>query len=405
MKLVRLLVFLALLPNLPAAAEALPGFKPELLGSVPGFATSIVADSTGTLYYTTSSGGIFRLTNGQSARVATLPTHAAGDSGLLGMALIDDRTAVVHYTTPEITYDVISKVDLVTGSETVLERYACDIEVPSRPASAEHHGGNPIVAPDGSIFIPIGEYGGGAIAAKPEWNGGKIHRILPDGTATKFARGLRNPFDVAWDAARQRLIVADNGPINGDELNIVAEGDYCGWPFTVGDDPPVDGALAPAYVFPDVVAPTGIVLLNGANPTLRSGLLLGAFIAKAIFYFPDINRTPIPDPIALIQRETGFVIDVTQTASGAIYFTTGTAIYALRVPAPGDCNGDGLVNASDFRALASEASEGPHVTTTAQNGAYRGSWGCDANADGVIDSADAVSLAQLTSPRPRPARH
>ena len=44
--------------------------------------------------------------------VAQVNTVANSDSGLLGMALRDDHTAVVHYTTPNQTADVISAIDL-----------------------------------------------------------------------------------------------------------------------------------------------------------------------------------------------------------------------------------------------------------------------------------------------------
>ena len=103
-----------------AHSATLPGFRVELLGSTAGFASSLAVDSKGTIYYTTTSGSIFRLANGQSSLIARVTTEAIGNSGLLGMALIDDDTAAVHYTTVNQTYDVISRIDLVTGNATVL---------------------------------------------------------------------------------------------------------------------------------------------------------------------------------------------------------------------------------------------------------------------------------------------
>ena len=40
----------------------------------------------------------------RSTVVAMVATDAVGNSGLLGMALVDDHTAVVHYTRPTQTY-------------------------------------------------------------------------------------------------------------------------------------------------------------------------------------------------------------------------------------------------------------------------------------------------------------
>jgi glucose/arabinose dehydrogenase len=319
-----------------AFASAVPGVRPELLGGTAGFASSIAVDSRGNIYYTTTAGSLFRfdVPTKQSLPIAQVDTVALGDSGLLGMALLDDNTAVVHYTTPGQTYDVISKIDLTTGAETELRRFVADITFPGRGTSGEHHGGNPSVAADGSVFVAIGDYGGGLIASMPEWNAGKVWRIYPDGRAEQFARGVRNPFDMAFDVTRQRLFLPDNGAAVDDELNVISSGANCGWPFTAGKGPAVDGDASPLYVFPRIVAPTGVVHLSGRNRMFRSGYLIGAFVSKAIYWIPDIDMRPLPDPIPLIQGETSFVIDVAEGGDGEIYFTTGSGIYHLAIAAP-----------------------------------------------------------------------
>jgi hypothetical protein len=326
----QILIFLLCLRSVTAAT--LPGFRVERLGQTSGFATSIVLDSRGTIYYTSLSGNLFRFQNGQSALVAHVVTQAIGDSGLLGMTLRDDNTAVVHYTTPGQVADIVSTIDLTTGREIVLQSLTCDKDQPSRGSPPEHHGGNPSVASDGSIFVGIGDYGGGAIAALPEWNGGKIFRIYPDGTLEQFARGFRNPFGMAWDAANHRLIVTDNGDIGNDEINVVHRGDFCGWPYTEGSKPPIDGAVPPIYTFPMTVAPTGMIALSGRNPTLARGYLITAFVTRAIYYVPDVDQRPLPDPTRLISHETEGIIDLAEAPNGDILFITGQALYKLHVP-------------------------------------------------------------------------
>jgi glucose/arabinose dehydrogenase len=327
---------LSLLFTTGALASALPGVHAEMLGSTAGFASSVAVDSHRNIYYTTTSGSLFRLdpATKQSVLITQVDTVGLGDSGLLGMALIDDQTAAVHYTMPGQTYDVISKIDLTTGKETVLHRFVADITMPGRTTSAEHHGGNPSGAADGSIFVGIGDYGGGLIASIPEWNGGKIWRIYPDGRAEQFARGVRNPFDMAFDTTRERLFLPDNGAAVDDELNLITFGAYCGWPFTAGKGPAVEGGTSPLYVFPRIVAPTGVVQLSGRNRMFPTGYLIGAFVSKAIYWIPNIDVRPLPDPISVIQGETSFVIDVTEGSDGEIYFTTGNAIYHLATPSP-----------------------------------------------------------------------
>lgn len=312
-------------------AAALPGFGVRQIATPAGFATSVTIDSHGTIYYTTKSGDLLRLdAAGVSHLVAHVDTVSIGDSGLIGMALRDDHTAVVHYTTAQQVADVISEIDLGTGAETVLHAFSADIDVPSRGSSPEHHGGNPSIAADGSVFVGIGDYGGGLVAQLPDWNGGKIWRIFPDGSVQQFARGVRNPFEVAWDAAHQRLIVPDNGDLANDEINLVHLGDNCGWPMTAGSDGPViDGTLRPVYTFPQIVAPTGFLALSGRNPVLPRGYLLGAFVTNAIYYIADIDH---PAPIAVIQDVVPMIIDVAEGPHGEIVFVSGTGVYELTMP-------------------------------------------------------------------------
>ena len=405
-------VFFRLTPALVLAtvahASTLPGFRVVKLGSVaPGeFLSSLVVDSKGAIDYTTTAGNVYRFAPEGSTRLAHVDTQAVGDSGLLGMALRDDRTAIVHYTMPNQTYDVISSIDLVTGTERVLLSLVADKDLPSRGSAAEHHGGNPIVTADGTIYVAVGDYGGGWVASQPDWNGGKVWRIGPDGHASWYAQGFRNPFDLAYDPARDRLIVPDNGDGVDDEINIVHEGDWCGWPFTMGNGPVVDGGTPPAYVFPVIVAPTGFLALNAKEPLLNRGYLLATFVAKAIYYIPDVDAKPI-QPIAVMQGDAGILIDVTQAASGEIYFASGAAIYRLFVPQRGDCNGDGLVDEHDLAALAAELADGGNheLTLAAPTGAVAGSWGCDANGDGVIDERDTAALRAMVGGRVRAVRH
>jgi glucose/arabinose dehydrogenase len=326
-------------------------------------------------------------------------------SGLLGVALRNDNTAIVHYTTPGQVSDVVSSIDINTGAETVLHAFVCDKDLPSRGSPPEHHGGNPSVASDGSIFVGIGDYGGGLIASLPDWNGGKIFRLRPDGSVEQFARGFRNPFDMVWDAANQRLIAPDNGVTTDDEINIVHAGDFCGWPFTMGNGPAIEGAVPPVYTFPMIVAPVGIIAVNGRNPFFRSGYLLGGFVTKAIYYIPNIDAKPLPDPIAVTSGEVGLMIDVAQAPNGDVFFVTSNSIKRLITPQPGDCNGDGIVDAADVAALTQELADGdPHPTFTAQDGGYRGSWGCDVDQNGVIDSRDMAALLAKLYGRSRAVR-
>ena len=396
------LIVSLLLSAAVADAAVLPGFRLEKVADTNGFVTSLAADSKGNLYYTVTAGQIYRA---RGERVASVTTIATGNSGLLGMAMLDDETAVVHYTTPNQTHDVIALIDLPSGSETVLHRFACDIESPQRGSSSEHHGGNPAVAPDGSIFVGIGDYGASLLATYEAWNAGKAFRIGSDGNVELYATGLRNPFDLAYDAAGDRLILSDNGPTGGDELHIVQQGSNCGWPYTSGTTQAFLGTVPPVFVFDSTVAPTGMALLSGANPILRRGLLLGTFVTKTLHWFPDLDARPFVKPLALVAGDIGFVIDVTQDALGNLYVASNNAIYRLVPPRRGDCNGDGSLDGDDLAAFASELADGASQPSwSAHLGSHKGSLGCDADGDDRITAADGVEMTRLLGWRRRSAQ-
>ena len=393
-------------------ASLLPGFALQQVAKASGFVSSIAVTTTGQVYYTTTSGGIYRIDGTTSVLVAQADTIAVSDSGLIGMALLNDTTAVVHYTRPnpnrgwnnDILSEVVATVDLESGTVSVLHEFILNIEAPAAGGPAEHHGGNPVVGPDGSIYVGIGDYGGGLIAQLWEWNAGKIYRIFPNGDATVVARGFRNPFDLAFDGVTGQLVAGDNGVAVDDEMDIIQQGGNYGWPYTVGNNPPIDGGVPPAYVFPTVVVPTGMVAPNGANPMLRHGILLTSFVAKALLYFPTV--TPhLPDPITIFASDAGPLIDVAQDGRGEIYIASGGVVYHLIAPQRGDCSGDGRVDAADYAALSGELIGGAsHSVFEARSGTMTGSWGCDVNSDGLINAADLEALRELLPARRRAAR-
>ncbi len=390
----------------PAGAVTLPGFRVEQIAMSSGFCSSLAIDSHGILYYTTTSGGVFRLeAGGVSTRIAQLHTEFVGNSGLLGMALLDDATAVVHYTSPGPAYEVISRIDLTSGAETIVAKVPDDTGAPGRAVPSEHHGGTPAIGDNGSVYVGIGDFGTFLIASKPDWYAGKILRIDTDGAVTILASGFRNPFGIAWDPAGKRLIVPDNGDVADDEINIVtAAGGFFGWPFTMGNFPPYPGAIPPVYTFPQVVAPTGLGSVS-RNSYMRRGYVLNGFVTRAVYYIADVDAVPFPDPIALIEGETDPLIGIAVGPSGEICFASASSICRLVMPLRGDCNGDGIIDIRDLYALDRELADGdPHQATTAQDGSYRGSWGCDVNGDGVISSADRTALATLLRIRVRAVR-
>ena len=402
-KIVRFLVLIMGVSGAPLLASRLPGFSFDKVAETEGFPTSLAIDSEGQLFYSVTTGQVYQIGSiGSSTEVALVPTASEGNAALLGVAFRGDDELIAHYVSPDLTADVLTSVRLRDGVQTEIARWLCDL---GRPCSTEHHGGNPVVAPDGTIYVGIGDFGGGAIAQSTESPGGKIFRISPSGVSRMFALGFRNPFDFAIGEGGGYLIVGDNGPEGGDEIHLVREGDNCGWPYTVGNQAPLAGTVPPSYSFSETVAPTGVFRTVAQMPFRDGGVLVGSFVTKALYFFPDIEARPLPAPVTILEKETGPIIDVVQNRKGDIFFATPGVIYQLRLPRPGDANGDGRVEPADFEAIAREIHDGDgNLTIRASEGSFPGSWGADVNVDGIIDSRDLVALTRILRTRTRPIR-
>ncbi len=394
-----LLVVLFMLTGLSVHAETLPGFRVERIAPLQGFVTSLVFDSSDRLYYTATDGRIFRLETSGSVLVATVPTASEGNAVLLGMALLSDTSAVVHYVAPDLTADLIGIVNLVDGTLQQIASFLCDN---GRPCSSEHHGGNPIVNPEGFIYVTLGDFGAQTTAQDPNSPGGKLFRISTSGVVTRIAIGLRNAFDLAWEPVSRRLVVTDNGAVGNDEIHVVSPGENLGWPLTSGNEPQFPGTSPPSWVFSGTVAPTGVFLANGAGGFGKETVFTAGFVPKTIYWFPNRASEVFVEPLELIKGETAPIIDLAQNSKGEVVFGTPGGLYRIILPIKGDANGDGKVDDADFDAISREILDGDgDLTIHAHLGSFRGSWGADVNDDGFIDASDLVALANLNR---RPSR-
>ena len=396
------LLFLAfLLPAAAGGASLLPGFAVEKVAPASGFVTSIAFDANGTLLYSVTDGGIYRLDADGSSLIVNVPTASVGNAVLLGIARRGSMI-VAHYVAPDLTADVVSEIDPADGSIRELARIPC---AGGQPCSSEHHGGNPVVAPDGSIYVGIGDFGFPNLAARDDSPAGRIFRIAPDGSVKAFARGFRNPYDLAIAPSGDFLIVGDNGAEAHDEVTYVREGEDHGWPASSGSMDVPEGITPPVYVFPGTVAPTGVTLVEGLLRSEETGFLVASFVTGALYYFPRI--APVHAPITIFEdlpQLGGFnaVLDVVQSPTGEILFATAGAIWRLVPPAPGDVDGDGALTERDLEGIAHELVDGDgEGVLEIHGGTFAASWGADVNADGRVNSSDLVAWVILAQRRGR----
>jgi glucose/arabinose dehydrogenase len=154
--------------------------------------------------------------------------------------------------------------------------------------------GRMVQAPDGSLFIDSGPLAGRGMLSR-NWTQsqlpgslmGKVLHINADGSIPKdnpfigrpdtrpeiWAFGVRDAQSMAFDS-RGRLWTAENGPMGGDELNLIEKGKNYGFPvITYGREyngELINGGLTakegmeqPIYFWTPSVAPSGMTFYNG----------------------------------------------------------------------------------------------------------------------------------------------
>jgi glucose/arabinose dehydrogenase/PKD repeat protein len=172
------------------------------------------------------------------------------ERGLLGLALDPSFSAngyvYVFYTRGTLR-NRVSRFT-ATGNAAAL---ASETVIWENPAGSDiwHQGGGLAFAPDGNLFISVGDHLQSQNAQSLTSYAGKILRVARDGSAPSdnpfndgsgpnldaiWARGLRNPFRIAVDPPTGRMMIADVGQDAVEELDLGARGANYGWPTCEG---------------------------------------------------------------------------------------------------------------------------------------------------------------------------
>jgi glucose/arabinose dehydrogenase len=226
-----------------------------------------------------NNGTVKRIVNGVLQVQPLLDVNVANkdERGMLGIAIDPNiinlskgnRTLQKSYNLPVFLFytEAVSKDgdDVTEGKEPLGNRlYKYELvnnklinpklllELPTSPTGI-HNGGKIVIGPDGNIYLTIGDLGIFDTTQKPSKvqnfktgeppnRSGGILRITQDGKAVDggilgpedplnlyFAYGIRNSFGMDFDPITGKLWDTENGPFNGDEINLVEPGFNSGW--------------------------------------------------------------------------------------------------------------------------------------------------------------------------------
>jgi glucose/arabinose dehydrogenase len=289
-------------------------------------------------------------------RISGLPQVAAvGQGGLLDVLIPQDfaqsREVLLSYAVaqPGGGEGTAMGAGRLSEDGTRLEDFRQLFEMRPGSSGGRHFGSRMVEAPDGTIFLTIGDRGTEPLAQDPARHEGSVVRLTRQGAAAGdgfgpgalpelYSKGHRNPQGAALDASG-RLWVVEHGAQGGDEVNLIAAGRNYGWPVIaygrdygggkIGTGTAAPGLEQPVMYWDPSIAPSGLMIYSGGLfPEWRGDIFTGSL------KFDFISRL---DPEAnfaeerLQAPETGRVRDVRQGPDGAIWFLSVTEGAVFRI--------------------------------------------------------------------------
>jgi glucose/arabinose dehydrogenase len=219
------------------------------------------------------------------------------------------------------------------------------MDLPANPGP-RHNGGNIIIGPDNNLYVAIGDVDGSFKGPTTEtktqnYNNGidpdgrsGILRITQNGQPTDgilgdsiplrlyYAYGIRNSFGMDFDPISGNLWDTENGPGNGDEINLVLPGFNSGWQqlqglasledsFSESDLQNFNGKghySDPELVWVNTAGPTAVKFLKSTKlgTTYENDMFVGDVHNGRIYHF---DLTPDRKDLILPQELSSRVIE------------------------------------------------------------------------------------------------
>lgn len=308
----------------------------------------------GSILVTERPGSLVRVDQGLVTRISGLPDVASvGQGGLLDIALSPDfdTTGWIYFTYSREHPEGSGRYTTVLGrgrlSGTKLENWQ-ELFLMSNPSSSTRHFGSRIVfAPDGYLYMTIGERGEQTRAQDLGDHGGSTLRLTETGEPAPgnpftgqsgalpeiFSFGHRNAQGVTVHPVTGEVWQHEHGPLGGDEVNIIRAGNNYGWPVItygleysgnpVGDGiTHKDGMEQPLVHWEPSIAPSGMTFYTGTQfPKWQGNLFIGALAGKHLRRLV-LNGENVTHQEVLLKNTVGRIRAITQGPDGLLYFIT-----------------------------------------------------------------------------------
>ena len=292
--------------------------------------------------------------------VAGLPeVSKARLAGLMDIALhpqfATNHLVYLAYSKPDpVTYKTALARGRLEGNSLVEVRELFQSEAHWKDAASASR---VVFGADGTLFMSIG---GATVfgqsdkhAQDPNFYSGKIIRLRDDGSVPAdnpfvgragykpeiYSLGHRNVLGLFVHPETGELWENENGPLGGDEVNIIRTGKNYGWPLVtygrqysgprVSEKTQAEGMEDPLVFWVPSIAPSGITVYSGSKfPSWKGNIFVGSLRVGEITGTGHLQRLVVTNHGEALRREVLLqdlkqrVRDVRQSPDGFLYVLT-----------------------------------------------------------------------------------
>ncbi len=306
----------------------------------------------GAMLVTERGGRLWRLgPEGASSEIAGVPeVRAAGQGGLLDVVAARDfaesREIFLTYSEPRGEGSgTTAAVARLSGDGSTLEDLRVIFRQAPAVSSTIHYGSRIVEAPDGTLWVTLGDRGQPTQAQNLQSHLGKVVRINRDGSVpddNPFRGGLgrpeiwsyghRNTQGAALDPETGALWTVAHGARGGDEINKPEAGKNYGWPvitygvdysgMKIGEGTHKEGMEQPIHYWDPSIAPSGMAIYSGRLwPEWEGDIFVGALKFQLISRL-EREGGEITGEERLFEEAYGRIRDVREGPDGALWFVT-----------------------------------------------------------------------------------
>ncbi|OSQ48560.1 PQQ-dependent sugar dehydrogenase [Marivita geojedonensis] len=313
----------------------------------------------GKIVLTERDGSVLLVTPGAAAVTLRNPpeVYLDGQGGLLDVLVPRDfaqsRTLFFTHAKQQGRGSGTAVTKAVLSEDgTALSRHETIFEIAPGSSGGRHFGSRLVEAPDGTLFLTVGDRGDRPSAQDRSLHNGSVLRITKDGEVPAdnpfvntagvqseiWSYGHRNPQGAAIDASGQ-LWVNEHGARGGDEVNRIRKGANYGWPviaygrhysgMSIGEGTEKPGMEQPETYWDPSIAPSGMAFYDGSQMSDWAGDM---FVGSLKFdYISRLEGSPLREVEQISGDSTLRVRDVRQGPDGALWFLSvgNGALYRL----------------------------------------------------------------------------